>query len=137
MWLTGAACNILLKLEIPEDNVFEEMFLSAWNEYQIAPILESKEKIRIGKCNKMELECAACNILLMLEIPEDNVLEALSLFVKDESKIAPILKSEEISVAGRCKKLTLSGRGAQKIHTKLGDWCEYLEEGKESDADCE
>ncbi|OIR57757.1 MAG: uncharacterized protein A8A55_1476 [Amphiamblys sp. WSBS2006] len=110
------AVGILPKLRLHEENVMEELVLSAEKIENITEILKEENfSIWIGKMKRLVLGYYAVEILPKLRIPEENVLEVFMLNRTDYSRyITEILKEENKSIrVGKVKSLELMGYAIQ------------------------
>ncbi|OIR56160.1 MAG: uncharacterized protein A8A55_3094 [Amphiamblys sp. WSBS2006] len=108
--LRNYAVEVLPKLRIHEENLTEELSLSADGTEHLAKILEENSSIWIGRVKKLELRDYAVNILPKLRIHEENEMEELYLCLIGYCyyHIIEILKEENNSIwIGKVRKLTL------------------------------
>ncbi|OIR55910.1 MAG: uncharacterized protein A8A55_3345, partial [Amphiamblys sp. WSBS2006] len=95
-----------------EENVMEELVLSAKYPGEISKMLKAENKnilIRIGKMKRLELRGYAIGILPKLRIHGENVIEKLVLDTYCSKRLSEILKTENNSIwIGKMKKLELN-----------------------------
>ncbi|OIR57013.1 MAG: uncharacterized protein A8A55_2233 [Amphiamblys sp. WSBS2006] len=103
------AAGILPKLGIHEENMMEELVLSANRSEQISGILKMKNKsIRIGKVKFLRIYNGALEILSRLRMHGENMMEELELGADEPEQISGILRMKNKSIGiGKVKKLEL------------------------------
>ncbi|OIR56839.1 MAG: uncharacterized protein A8A55_2411 [Amphiamblys sp. WSBS2006] len=83
MKLAGYAVDIITKINIPEDNVLEELQLASYKRKHLKKTLRTKTRsIRTGRLLHLSLKGYAACILPKLDTPKDNIIELL--FIQSE-----------------------------------------------------
>ncbi|OIR55885.1 MAG: uncharacterized protein A8A55_3369, partial [Amphiamblys sp. WSBS2006] len=85
--LVDCAVAVLLKLEIQEDSVLEELILDAEKREHVAPILAQEQKIRIGGTKKIYLRARAMAVFPRLELHKNHTVCFLMLNTEKEEHI--------------------------------------------------
>ncbi|OIR57754.1 MAG: uncharacterized protein A8A55_1478, partial [Amphiamblys sp. WSBS2006] len=109
--LGGHITEILPKLIIHKENEMETFVFDTGYSKHFAetPDIENNS-IWVGKVGTLHLKGYAVDIFTKLRIPEENVLEELSLNTNEQQKPTEILKEENNSIwVGKMRKLELSG----------------------------
>ncbi|OIR56676.1 MAG: uncharacterized protein A8A55_2575 [Amphiamblys sp. WSBS2006] len=109
LYLARYAVEILPKLRFHEENVIEELLLSADDSDQITGILKTEDSsLWIGKVKNLDLREYAIEILPKLRFQEENEIEGLHLCAYGSGQVSRILETEDNSLwVGRVKEIDL------------------------------
>ncbi|OIR56066.1 MAG: uncharacterized protein A8A55_3188, partial [Amphiamblys sp. WSBS2006] len=113
--LRDCAVTVLLKLEVQEGSVLEELVLAGWTKEHVAPILAQEQNTCIERIQKIELISCAVAVLPKLEVQESSVLEELILAPTHMENIAEILSVEDESINVWDVKVVIHGRHRREV----------------------